>query len=105
MAIAEESGFCKNHTEPSSREKWLNGWSRKGETVLIGCGIHCAGCGRSFGITTVMFEDDYVRPEKDPDWPFEESTCPVCQQEENHHARMETEARVRASRFAYFSKP
>ena len=62
----------------SNRETWLNGWYRNGSTVLIGPGVHCAGCGRSFGVTCVAFSEGYVAPEKDPDWPFDEETCPLC---------------------------
>ncbi len=63
------------------REKWLNGWPRfpnNGRIILIGAGAHCIGCGKFQGIACVAFSDDYVPPEKLPDYPFEEITCPIC---------------------------
>lgn len=60
------------------RESWLNGWFRNGATVLMGTGVHCAGCGRTLGITCVVISENYVFPEKKPDWSFEEVDCPVC---------------------------
>jgi len=62
----------------SEREKWLNGWPRIGNSVLIGTGSHCAGCGKLHGVTCVAFSEGYVPPEKDPEWPFQEEGCPVC---------------------------
>ena len=44
----------------------------------MGSGIHCVGCGRLFGVTCVVVSEDYVYPEKKPDWPFDEDDCPVC---------------------------
>lgn len=64
-----------------SNEKWLNGWDRNNDTVLIGTAIHCAGCGRVFGITTVSFDDDLELPEQLPDWPFPQNNCPLCSNE------------------------
>lgn len=61
-----------------SEMDWLNGWPRVGtDAVLIGSGVYCAGCGRPQGITTVAVDADWVRPERDPDWPFPEDSCPV----------------------------
>lgn len=59
-------------------EKWLNGHDRKGATVLIGTGTHCAGCGRFCGTTCVFIPDNYIPPPSLPAWPFEQDTCPVC---------------------------
>jgi hypothetical protein len=66
--------------ERQSREQWLNGWPRLngGSSVLFGTGIHCAGCGKFFGTTCVSIRDDEIFPDKAPDWPFEEGSCPVC---------------------------
>jgi hypothetical protein len=63
-----------NHT---SREHWLNGWNRQGDSVLIGTGYHCAGCGKFLGLGCVAFDGSPL-PEKRPDFPFEEATCPLC---------------------------
>lgn len=63
----------------SDREKWLNGWPRMGSSVLIGSAVHCAGCGAYGGITCVVIPDDWQDPEKLPDWPFEQSQCPICE--------------------------
>ena len=68
------------------REKWLNGWSRNGGIVIIGTGIHCSACGKFGGITSVAFSDDWVAPEKNPDWPFTEGDCPVCDNAKNVYA-------------------
>ncbi len=65
------------------REAWLNGWSRMGTSVLVGTGVHCAGCGKFNGIACVAFGPDYVAPEKEPDWPFNEADCPLCMWREN----------------------
>lgn len=57
---------------------WLNGWPRVGiNIVLMGTGLHCIGCGVCHGTTTVEFKD-FNFPEKKPDWPFKEDSCPVC---------------------------
>lgn len=61
-----------------SRENWLNGWHRSGDSVLIGTGWHCAGCGKFLGLGCVAL-DDQPWPEKLPDFPFEEATCPLCE--------------------------
>jgi hypothetical protein len=61
----------------ANREHWLNGWHRRGDSVLIGTGTHCAGCGKFLGVTCVIFDGSPL-PEKPPDFPFEEATCPLC---------------------------
>ncbi len=62
-----------------AREDWLNGWPRiGGASVLLGTQVACVGCGKEQGTTTVAFEEGVVLPEHEPDWPFEEATCPVC---------------------------
>lgn len=58
-------------------EKWLNGWSRRDDWVLIGSGLHCVGCGVCFGIICVVIDVNYVFPEKKPNYPFEQP-CPLC---------------------------
>ena len=63
------------------REKWLNGWHRSGKVVSMGGSIRCAGCGRNFGRTLSSITHEgyaYGPPDKDPDWPFEEGKCPIC---------------------------
>jgi len=67
----------------SNRESWLNGWHRQGNGVLMGTAVHCAGCGKSQGLACVAICADDVFPEKEPDWPFTEGDCPVCQAAEN----------------------
>jgi|SRR6267154_2657892 len=67
----------------SVRTKWLNGWPLLGRTVLVGSGVHCAGCGKDFGMTCVAIPEGYVAPEKLPDWPFDEDNCPVHWQPED----------------------
>lgn len=62
----------------ANREDWLNGWPRIGDTVLVGNGVHCAGCGLSMGVTTVAFAKDWEPPTERPTWPFDEATCPIC---------------------------
>lgn len=61
-----------------AREDWLNGWQRNGDTVLLGTMVCCAGCGKEHGLTCVAFSDDWKLPEKDPAWPFERESCPIC---------------------------
>lgn len=62
--------------DQTNREHWLNGWHRQGDAVLLG-GVHCAGCGKFVGTTCIALDDDPL-PEKMPDFPFEEATCPLC---------------------------
>jgi hypothetical protein len=57
---------------------WLNGWPRTGASVLIGTCVHCVGCGRYFGIATVVFEEGWRAPGPAPAWPFLPDTCPIC---------------------------
>ena len=60
----------------TNREHWLNGWHRTENTVFVfGC-VRCAGCGRDFGVTCWIAEGDL--PEKEPDWPFDAESCPLC---------------------------
>ena len=60
-------------------EKWLNGWMRQGDTVLIGSGLHCVGCGFFLGTCCVILSDCAMPSREDPDYPFEQASCPVCQ--------------------------
>lgn len=66
----------------SDREKWLNGWPRMGRHVLIFESLHCAGCGKFDGVTCATGRDDWTPPERNPDWPFGESDCPLCSETE-----------------------
>lgn len=59
-------------------EEWLNGWPRMGSTVLVGSTVHCAGCGKDYGAACVAIDENWVCPEKAPDWPFNETDCPLC---------------------------
>jgi len=61
-------------------EKWLNGWHRQGDTVWMGQ-PHCAGCGRLLAVVCVIIPEDYVFPDKPPDFPFPQEDCPLCQKE------------------------
>lgn len=56
---------------------WLHGWPLYGDTVLMGTGVHCAGCGRDFGTATVAFPESWTPPGPEPEWPFDEESCPV----------------------------
>lgn len=61
-------------------QPWMNGWPRLGlMAMLIGSGVHCVACGRLEGVTCVATPSDWTPPEKDPDWPFGQDNCPVCQ--------------------------
>ena len=64
-------------TPAESREAWLNGWSRSGDTVLLGTAVHCAGCGKFNGVATVAFSEGWEPPGMNPAWPFDEADCPV----------------------------
>lgn len=44
----------------------------------MGTGVHCAGCGKYFGTTTVAISEDWIPPKNGPDWPFSTDDCPVC---------------------------
>lgn len=63
-----------------TRMTWLNGWPLlpNYRSVLMGTGVHCSGCGKFFGIACVGFSENYVEPEREPDWPFDEDKCPIC---------------------------
>lgn len=76
MSIGKDEGEEELKNE-GNRETWLNGWTRQGRTVLIGTVTHCAGCGKREGIICVVFPEDYIPPEKNPDWQFNEDDCPV----------------------------
>jgi hypothetical protein len=58
--------------------EYLHGWPRTGAGVLIGTGVHCAGCGRFRGLACVGFEAGWTPPASLPDWPFPEADCPLC---------------------------
>jgi hypothetical protein len=74
---AEWQGPIEPDDVGREREHWLNGWHRRGDSVLIGTGVRCAGCGKFLGLACVAF-DGSLLPEKNPDFPFEEATCPLC---------------------------
>jgi hypothetical protein len=58
---------------------WLNGWPRIGEDgVLMGTAVHCLGCGRFLGVTTVAFTEDWRPPGPEPVWPGPQAGCPFC---------------------------
>lgn len=63
---------------------WLNGWHRLGDSyvVIMGTEVHCIGCGKFFGITSVVIDADWQPPTREPDWPFDVETCPVHDQVE-----------------------
>lgn len=61
----------------TTRETWLNGWTRSDGTVIVGTGSHCAGCGKSLGLISLALTGDEKWPDKIPDWPFDETTCPL----------------------------
>lgn len=82
-----------------SRELWLNGWYRHGNTVLIGTGVHCAGCGKFHGGTCVAFSDDWAAPEKLPDWPYNEESCPLCSLEARRGAARQPTMMERLAQF------
>lgn len=71
-------------------EAWLNGWTRSGNIVLLGTGVHCAGCGRDFGTATVFIAPDWTPPAHEPDYPFERDTCPVCHEKAVDYWTVET---------------
>jgi hypothetical protein len=61
--------------------EWLNGWPRlgnDGSAVLMGTAVHCIGCGRFLGITTVVFPEGWQPPGPDPIWPLSQDDCPIC---------------------------
>ena len=62
----------------SDREQWLNGWPRSGlYGVMMGSAIHCVGCGKFHGVTTIAITEDHEWPTNDPAWPFDDEHCPV----------------------------
>ena len=60
---------------------WLNGWPSidDGRAVLMGTEVRCVCCGRSRGLTTVAFPDDWEPPGAEPAWPFSQDDCPLCE--------------------------
>jgi len=63
-----------------SREAWLNGWPKLNNcAVLLVGSVHCIGCGKFHGVVTVALDENSSFPDERPDWPFEESSCPVCE--------------------------
>lgn len=60
-----------------NEEKWLNGWYRNGNAVLMGTGVYCAGCGEFLGTTCVVITESDITLET-PDWPFK-NCCPICE--------------------------
>ena len=69
-------------------ETWLNGWARIGDAVLIGTGVYCLGCGEHLGTTTVVFEEGYTLPDKEPDYPFSKGACPICDNRYKEHTNL-----------------
>lgn len=62
---------------PAGELLWLNGWPRLNvRTVLMGTEVRCVCCGRTHGITCVVFEPDWEPPGPEPEWPFTEADCP-----------------------------
>jgi hypothetical protein len=60
---------------------WLNGWlARDWDTVAIGNGIFCVGCGTCLGCFSIAIDPDrvYTDPGPYPDWPYSEHDCPIC---------------------------
>lgn len=63
---------------PPSREHWLNGWPRIGNIVIVGSSVHCAGCGKHWGVASVAIPEKWRSPERKPDYPFNGTDCPLC---------------------------
>lgn len=89
-ADAEASGVVAEERRPQVAAAALvdideavwHGWPRPDEnglSVLIGTGVHCAGCGRFHGITSVAFDEGWEPPGPEPDWPYPQDACPVCE--------------------------
>jgi hypothetical protein len=54
-------------------------WTREDETVQMGTGIHCAGCGRLLGVAcVVMPESGWTPPPQLPPLIFRPEDCRVC---------------------------
>lgn len=84
-----------------TRERWLNDGIRTGDIVFFRGAYLCAGCGFPYGSAAVMppkTPDEVAewKALKEPDWPFEQATCPLerCQQ------RLKSEAALEAARHA-----
>ena len=71
-------------------EKWLNGWTRKGDVIWMGQ-PYCAGCGKSLGLTCVVLMGDEVFPEKEPDFPFPQDDCPLCDNRYKEHKNLSSD--------------
>lgn len=103
-----------NALDNNTRETWLHGWPRMGNTgVLIGTGIHCVGCGKSGGVTCVAFDESWEHWVKDrpyPDWPFDRESCPVCYLEKlhsecrNQHYRVDTGEEIASPEYVQVGK-
>lgn len=65
----------------SDREGWLNGRRRSGDTVTVDDNVTCcAGCGRTLGVFSITIQEDYTPPQlPEPDWPYNENGCPLCE--------------------------
>jgi hypothetical protein len=74
-----QAEIAKLKAQIASREHWLNGWIRRGDSVLMCTGCYCAGCGNFLGLASVALSDDGQYPEIKPDFPFEKATCPLCE--------------------------
>lgn len=61
---------------------WLHGWPRMSKVdVLMGTSLHCVGCGKGQAVICVAFDgswEHWIKDRPDPDWPFDEESCPVC---------------------------
>jgi hypothetical protein len=55
-----------------TRETWHEGWYRTGDQI-VNC---CAGCGVTLGMACIAATSEDAAPE--PQWPFDEETCPLC---------------------------
>lgn len=59
-----------------SREIWLKGLKREIDQVMVYPTICCAGCGAALGAVGYVPGVESSVPK--PDWPFNETDCPVC---------------------------
>lgn len=59
-----------------SREIWLKGLKREIDQVMVYPTICCAGCGAALGEFSYVPGVESSVPK--PDWPFNETDCPVC---------------------------
>jgi hypothetical protein len=56
-----------------TRETWHEGWHRTGDQIFT----RCAGCGKTLGVACIAITSDDA-PIAEPQWPFDEETCPLC---------------------------